>query len=155
MHGAREFLQMAEKVLLLLPQPFFTLMLQKPVISWNNPAADIISPDACFCALVRIRRAQARFGIWVCVFEEFAQHHGFVERLVVVLQCRHETARVEGEQRLRLVVWVDFDVLVWEGLFFEGDPDALNEGAEPAGVEFEGVRGGVGLAFLGIWPVGL
>jgi hypothetical protein len=146
---------MAQKVLLLLPQPVFTLMLQKPVISGNNPAPDIISPDACFCALVRIRGAQTRFGIWVCVFEKLAKHRGFVERLVVVLQCRHETARVEGEQGLRLVVRVDFDVLVWKGLFFEGDPDALNEGAEPAGVEFEGVGGGVGLGLSGIGTVGL
>ena len=33
------------------------------------------------------------------------------------------------------MVGVHFDVLVGEGLFFEGDPDALHEGAEPAGVE--------------------
>jgi hypothetical protein len=28
-----------------------------------------------------------------------------------------------------------FDVLVGDGLFFEDDPGALDEGAEPAGVE--------------------
>ena len=33
-----------------------------------------------------------------------------------------------------LVVGVDLDVGVWEGEFFEGDPSALGEGAEPAGV---------------------
>ena len=33
------------------------------------------------------------------------------------------------------MVWVDLDVLVGNALFFEDGPDALDEGAEPAGVE--------------------
>lgn len=46
------------------------------------------------------------------------------------------------------MVGVYFDVLVGDGLFFEGDPDALDEGAEPAGVELEGVLGFVSLSLL-------
>jgi len=46
------------------------------------------------------------------------------------------------------VVRVDFDVLVLDAFLFEGDPDALNEGAEPTGVELERVLGCVGLRLL-------
>lgn len=68
-------------------------------------------------------------------FQEFAQHCAFIERLILVLQGRYEAARVEVEEGLGFVVWVYFDVLVGDFLFFEDDPGALDEGAEPAGVE--------------------
>ena len=46
------------------------------------------------------------------------------------------------------VVGVDFDVGVWEGEFFECDPGALGEGAEPAGILCDvsglGIRNSVG-----------
>lgn len=41
------------------------------------------------------------------------------------------------------MVGVYFDVLVWDLLFFEDGPGALDKGAEPAGVEFEGFGVGV------------
>jgi len=43
------------------------------------------------------------------------------------------------------VVRVHFDVLVLDVPFLESDPDALDEGAEPARVELEGVFGFMGL----------
>jgi hypothetical protein len=43
------------------------------------------------------------------------------------------------------VVRVHFDVLVVDILFFESDPYALDEGAKPAGVEFEWMVGLMGL----------
>lgn len=41
------------------------------------------------------------------------------------------------------MVWIYFDVLVWDAFLFERDPDALDEGAEPARVEFQIVLGRV------------
>lgn len=40
-----------------------------------------------------------------------------------------KAARVDGEEGLGFLVGVDFDVLVGDALVFEGDPDALDEGA--------------------------
>jgi len=54
----------------------------------------------------------------------------------MVLQSRHETAGIEIQKGLRLVVGVYFDVLIRDLFLFQGDPDALDEGTEPAGVEF-------------------
>ena len=63
----------------------------------------------------------------------------------MILERRDEAAGIQVEEGLRLVVGVDFDVLVLNTFFFEGDPNALDEGAEPAGVEFQGVGRLVGL----------
>jgi hypothetical protein len=46
-----------------------------------------------------------------------------------VAQGGDEAARVDGEEGRGFAVGVDFDVLVGEELVFEGDPDALDEGA--------------------------
>lgn len=43
-------------------------------------------------------------------------------------QSGYETARVDIEEGLGLLVGIDFDVLVRDLLVFEGDPDALDEG---------------------------
>lgn len=51
------------------------------------------------------------------------------------------------------MVGVYFDVLVGDALFFEEQPDALDEGAEPAGVELEGLLGSVGLGVLALMCV--
>lgn len=85
-----------------------------------------------------------RVVVAVDVLQELEDDVALVEGLVVVLERGHEPARVELEQRGRLVVGVDFDVLVGDLLFFQHQPDALHEGAEPAGVELERLRGGVG-----------
>ena len=53
-------------------------------------------------------------------------------------------AGVELEEGLSFVVGIDLDVLVWDLLFLKDKPHALDEGAEPAGVEFEGLFGLVG-----------
>ena len=45
------------------------------------------------------------------------------------------------------MVRVHFNVLVVDVLFFESDPYALDEGAEPAGVEFERLLGSVGVYY--------
>ena len=81
--------------------------------------------------------------VGVRLLEELAQNRALVERLALVLQRRYETARVQIQERLRFVVWVHFDVLVWDAFLFERDPDALDEGAEPARVEFQIVLGRV------------
>lgn len=47
-----------------------------------------------------------------------------------------------------LVVWVHFNVLVLNTLLFERDPDALDEGTEPARVELQIVFGGVCLGVV-------
>ena len=44
-----------------------------------------------------------------------------------------------------LVVRIHFDVLVGDFLLFERYPHALNKGAEPAGVELEGLFSDMGL----------
>jgi len=43
------------------------------------------------------------------------------------------------------MVGVHFDVVVLDALFLEEDPNTLDERAEPAGVEFQGLGGGMGL----------
>lgn len=78
------------------------------------------------------------------LFQEVDDDGRLVERLAVVLERRHQAARVELEQRFRLVVRVHLDVLVRDALLFEHDPDALHEGAEPARVELERSGGLVG-----------
>ena len=35
------------------------------------------------------------------------------------------------------MVGIDFDVLILYSFLFEGDPDALNEGTEPASIKFQ------------------
>lgn len=65
-------------------------------------------------------------------FEELTEHRALVQRLLLVLQCWDEAARIEIEQRFWFVVRVYFYVLVLDSFFFERDPDALYEGAEPA-----------------------
>lgn len=42
----------------------------------------------------------------------------------------HEAAGVDIEQGLRFAVGVDFNVLIGKAFVFEGDPDALDEGAD-------------------------
>jgi hypothetical protein len=90
----------------------------------------------CPRLFIRIRGQQLRFALRIRVFQKLAQDCRLVERLVLVLQSGHETARVEIQKGLRLVVRVYLDILIGNAFFFQGDPDTLDEGAEPAGVEF-------------------
>jgi hypothetical protein len=46
-----------------------------------------------------------------------------------VAQRGDEAARVDGEEGGGFAVGIYFDVLVGEEFVFEGDPDALDEGA--------------------------
>ena len=66
--------------------------------------------------------------VWICFFEKLADYGGLEERLSVVFECWDQTARVEVEERFGFVVRVDFDVLVWDFLFFENGPGSLDEG---------------------------
>ena len=50
--------------------------------------------------------------IRVDVLEELADDGAFVQRLVVILKCRDEAARVELEEAVWLVVRIYFDVLI-------------------------------------------
>ena len=65
----------------------------------------------------------------VSFFQELADNRRFEERFVIILKCRHKTTRVEVDQGLGLVVWVHFDVLVGDLLFFQDGPGSLDEGA--------------------------
>jgi hypothetical protein len=42
-------------------------------------------------------------------FKKFADDSTFVERLVIILECRNQTAWVELQQRFWLVIWVHLD----------------------------------------------
>jgi hypothetical protein len=65
-------------------------------------------------------------------FEKLAKHDAFIQRLVLVLESRNQTARVEIEQRLGFVVRIHFDVLVLNTFLFQRDPNPLHEGTKPA-----------------------
>ena len=65
----------------------------------------------------------------ICVFQEFTYDGRLEEWLVVVLKGRDETARVEVEEGLGLVVRVDLDILVRYLLLFEDGPSPLDERA--------------------------
>jgi hypothetical protein len=41
---------------------------------------------------------------------------------------RYKSARVDIQERLRLLVWINFNVLVWNAFVFERYPNALDEG---------------------------
>ena len=94
------------------------------------------------------------------IFEVLHQHRAFIRAPIAVAESGHEAARVDVEEEFGLAVDVDFDVLVVEAFVFEGDPDAVDEGAEAGAVELEVVVGGVGLNCLpglagGLLVVGL
>ena len=144
-HLPRKRLQMPQKLLALLSQSLVVkrrrlrLKLQEPVKRRHDPAPEEIDPDAHARALIQVAREQALAVVWVGFFEELENHVAFEERLAVVLEGRDEPARIQLQEGLGLVVGVYFDVLVGDLLFFEDGPDALDEGAEPAAVEFEGL----------------
>lgn len=58
----------------------------------------------------------------------FHQDGALVATPVAMSQRRHKAAGIDFEQRLRLRIGIDFDVLVVELLQFERDPDTLDEG---------------------------
>ena len=47
------------------------------------------------------------------------QHSALVAAPIAVLERRNQPARVDGEQRLGLLVRINLDVLVWDTLVFE------------------------------------
>ena len=57
-------------------------------------------------------------------------------------QRGNQAPRVEVEEVRLFLVWVDLDVAVRDGVRVQDEPDALDEGAEPAAVEGEVLRGG-------------
>lgn len=75
--------------------------------------------------------------LWKRFFEKLAEDSAFIEWLPLVLKRGNETARVEVQQRLGLVIRVDFNVLVLDTFLLEGDPYALHKRAEPARVELQ------------------
>jgi hypothetical protein len=81
------------------------------------------------------------------VFEKLAEHSTLVQWLVLILQCRDKTARVEIQQRLWLMVGIDLDVLVLDVLLLKCDPDALYKGTEPTRVQLQSAFCRVGLAW--------
>lgn len=116
------------------------------MVRGDDAAGHVVDPDALAGLLIRVLGVQLRAVVRIGLLEEVDDDGRLVERLAVVLERRHQAARVELEQRLRLVVRVDLDVLEGDPLLLENHPDALDEGAEPAGVECE--RCG---ALVGCW----
>jgi len=98
---------------------------------WNLNSGYVPCPRL----LIRILGQQLRLAFRIRVLQKLAQDRRLIERLVLVLQSGHETAGVEIQEGLRLMVRVYLDVLIGNVFLFQCDPDALDEGAEPAGVE--------------------
>jgi hypothetical protein len=67
--------------------------------------------------------------IWIGLLQELADDGAFEQRLVVVLQSRDQSSGIEREERVRFVVWVHFNVLVWYLLFLQDCPGTLYERA--------------------------
>lgn len=63
--------------------------------SRNNPRGAIVSPNASTSTLVWVLRQQFGSMIGEGFFKEFADDGAFVERLVVILECRNQTAWIE------------------------------------------------------------
>lgn len=107
----------------------------------DDAAAYIICPDPCSCTLIGIRRHQVRSVLRECFLEKLAKNSALIQRLPLVLQCRNKAARIEIKQRLWLVIWVDFNVLILDAFFLKGNPYTLDKGAKPARVELQRTLG--------------
>jgi len=102
----------------------------------DDAGGNVVDPDLGAGLLIGVGGVQAGFvgGGFV---EVLADDIGFVdgEGGAVLLRAAEggdEAARVEGEEGGLFVVGVDFNILVGDGLFFEGNPGALDEWAEPS-----------------------
>ena len=69
-------------------------------------------------------------------------------------QGGHQTPGIDLQQRRGFLVRVDFNILVGDTLGLEGDPHALDEGAETAAVELQVLVGGVVGDGFGCLPSG-
>ena len=123
---------MVEELLLFFLEAVGALVLQEAVETGDYAAGYVVGPYACSGAIVGVFGEEVWCVVWEGFLEELAEYCAFVERLVLILECGYEAAWVQVEERLGLVVGVDFDVLVLNAFFFEGDPGALDEWAEPA-----------------------
>jgi len=137
---------------------FGLLGLQVLVEQGDDVAVDVVCPQARIRSELRV--AGQEWLSLIQIFEVLHQDCAFVRAPVAVAQRGHEAAGVDVEEEFGLAVDVDFDILVGEAFVFEGDPDAVHEGAEAGAVEFEVVVGGVGLDGLpgeagGLFVVGL
>lgn len=137
MHLGRELLELVEELSAHFGKTFSItrgLKLQKPVPRGDDSRGAEVRPNASARALVGVGGEKARCVLRIGVFEELADDGALVEGFVVVLQGGHQAARVEGEERGGLVVWVHFDVLVGDLLLFQDGPGALHEGAAGGGL---------------------
>ena len=97
-HLLRKLLQMAQKLLSHFLEALgigHWLELQESMESRNDSRRAVISPNASASTLVWVIRQQFGPMVWEGFFEEFANDGAFVERLVVILECRNQTAWVE------------------------------------------------------------
>ena len=129
------------------------LVLAEAVESRHDARADEVNPDPTPRSFIGVCRVQIlSIFSFICVdfIQVFADDTALVERLGLfaavdgTAQRRHEATWVEFQKGGGLVVGIYFDVLVGDAFFFEDEPGALHEGAEPAGVELERVVGAVG-----------
>jgi hypothetical protein len=90
----------------------------------------VVDPDLHPRLLVLVGGVQA--GCGRRLVEVFADDVGFVERLAGAIflwaaQGGDETAWVESQEGFLFMIWVDFDILVGDLLFFQHQPRPLDE----------------------------
>ena len=84
-----------------------------------DPAGNKIGPDACTCSVIRFLGLEMWRVVRKCFLEEFAENCALVEGFVLVLERWDKTAGIQVEKRFRLVVGIDFNVLVLNAFFFK------------------------------------
>lgn len=131
-HLPRELLELVAELPTGFLQPSFVghrLELEEAMEGGDDPAGAEVGPDAGPRAVIRVPGKQARAVVGVGVLQELADDGALEQRLVVVLQSRDQAARVELQQRVRLVVGIDLDVLVGNLLLLQDGPCPLDEWA--------------------------
>jgi len=63
--------------------------------SRNDSRRAVVGPDASASAFIWVVRQQFGSMVWEGFFEKLANNGAFVERFIVVLECRNQTTWVE------------------------------------------------------------
>ena len=103
------------------------LGLQELVEYRDHVAVDVVGPQTAGCASLWIGREKVLARVQI--LEVLHDDGGFVSAPCwTMANGGDETAGIDVQERLRLLVWVDLDVLVRNFLVFKRYPDALNKG---------------------------
>lgn len=114
-------------------------VLQEPVEGRDDATGDIVDRNPQLGLLERVS-LRVQGDVWKRLVQVVADDARLDQRLLAPVRGGHaeggdQPARVERQERLLLLVGVNFLVAVGDALLLEGDPHALHEGAEPARVE--------------------